>query len=476
LEDLRWIAPETELEEAYPEGKPGFHPFPTVTEVVYAAFCPRAAYHHILHALDPFTPPHWEACSGEKYHKLICLLEQAMAEGEEVTLQRVNGLGCDLIGPNWKYCRPLVKSWWERIRPERKIEKGEELFFELEVSGRVRLEGISGKLYLRGKVDEIDKTKKLIVERTTKDRELALAQKKDLQLWLLQQILKGIGDEDRPEELRGEDFGSYRLILETPQETIRVEDNPEYRDHLLMALRWIRNITTEDDPIVTWREVFTASRECSPSNKKKGCELSYICFQKGHSHPPKKVRNRMRVNLAQQWKDLRWETMWEHDLYEYRLARLPPQKLQDMGITCGASVVGHRFSTHGLEVEVELPDADKARQVGAEAKRRGIKVLLYGTLKMGLREEGKMLEVEGRRMRLFFEGVVPHRVPKSILFVSSPSALVLTGEEPVYLERRTQEDVYRYSCRGTSDENKAKRAGQFALLEAIFGERRVVRG
>ena len=476
-----WQLPREELAGTYPEGRPRFDPFPTVTEVVMAAFCPRAAYHHILHALDPFEP--WGRKGGwprgEGYHRMICLLEQAMARGEELTWPKVDGMGTEVLGAEWDYVKPNVEEWWEKVRPERRIGVGEELFFELTVAGEVRAEGISN-LHLRGKVDEIDKTKRLIVERTSKGRELALAQMKDFQLWLLHQILKGIRDEDRPEELRGEDLGSYGLILETPNEIIPVREKPEYRSRLHSALFWIRGITMteEKSSLTVSRSVLEASRRgCQPRNMKKGCELSHFCFQRSFAHPPGEVRWRMRVELAQKWRSLRWETMWEHDLYEYRLVLMPRRELQDKGMVCQARVVERLPTPRGLEVVVELPSPEEAREVEAEARPlRGILTLLYGTLRMGLREKGEVKGVEGSRVRLLFEGVVGHRLPEQILFVSTPSALILTEEEPIYLERGTQRDVYIYTTRGTDRESRAKKGGQFALPEALFGRRRVKEG
>jgi len=478
--EIRWKVPDREvLEGVYPEGKPPFHPFPTVTEVVYAGFCPRAAYHYFLHALDPFRP--WgrrEMWDGERYHNLICLLEQRMAEGGKVTWQEVEGLGVELFGPNWKGLKPNVQDWWKKVRPARGIRKGEELFFELWVAGKVEVEGISG-LFLRGKVDEIDKTKKVIVERTTKDKETALAQLKDFQLWLQRKILEGVEDGDRPREFRGEDFGRYRMILETPEEIVPVREKPEYLNRLKWALKWIQAIATERDLQSTWRQVFDAScRECSPREKKKGCELPRICFQRGFAHPPKEIRGKMRAELAPSWRSLRWEIMWEHDLHEYRLAMLSPEELEERGVACSASVVERSPSLRGLEVEVELPSPERAAEVEVEARlSKGIQVLLYGTLKMGVREKGRVVEVQGNRIKMFFEGVVSQRLPGRILFVSTPSAVIFTGEEPIYLEKGTQRDVYLYTTRGRGGEKRTvKEVGEFALLEAIFGTKGVVKG
>jgi hypothetical protein len=476
---IRWSTPKKELEEVYPEGKPPFHPFPTVTEVVYAAFCPRAAYHYFLHALDPFIPRargREKGMEGENYHKLICLLEQTMARGEEVSWQLAEGQGMDLFGQEWRYIRPYVKNWWEKVRPLRAVKKGDELFFELWVAGELNIQGVTG-LLVRGKVDEIDKSNKLIIERTTKGKNLALAQFKDFQLWLLYQILKGIKDEDRPEDLRKEDFEQYRLILETPEEIVEVDDKrDEYRSRLISALWWIRSISKGD---ITWREVFDASvKECYPGNIKKGCELVWACFQRGYKYPSKQVRNKMRTELASYWRSLRWEYMWGHDLNEYRLVLMPYEKLLERGEICYGRVISRQFlPSQGLELEVELSSPEEAKEVEAQAKSsKEIQVLLYGTLRMGLRERGKVVEVKGNKIKLFFEGVIAQRVPERIIFVSTLSDITFIGEEPVYLERGTQRDVYLYTTRGTNKETKAKKGGQFALLETIFGTKRVAGG
>jgi hypothetical protein len=96
---------------------------------------------------------------------------------------------------------------------------------------------------------------------------------------------------------------------------------------------------------------------------------------------------------------------------------------------------------------------------------------------MGLRERGKVVEIKGNRIKLFFEGVIARRIPNTVLFLSTPSDIIfIGGEEPVFLERGTQRDVYLYTTRGTNKETRAKKGGQFALLEAIFGTKRVAGG
>jgi len=83
----RWARPRRDdLEETYPSGRPPFYPFPTVSNVVNAAFCPVAIYHDLLHGTyqDATSSPTWKMKGvGNLFHQYIASLKSSIATGKQ---------------------------------------------------------------------------------------------------------------------------------------------------------------------------------------------------------------------------------------------------------------------------------------------------------------------------------------------------------------------------------------------------------
>lgn len=460
---IDWEKPyDNELDgQVFPWGKPHFHPFPTVGEVRAAAFCPRAAFHLLLNDRDPFIQPGtFVAEVGEGYHKCVRELKSMVSAGSRFTRDVLRQVAVEIGEANAKYILEHLRKWEEQGHIYN-VRKGDRFLFEVTVSSQIRFKG--GTCFVRGRIDEIDLSNREIVERTVKPLDLATAQLKDFQLWLLWKILCSVPPEQRPDELRRENFGKYKLFLETPEKRVRVIPKSQYEDDLAEALKWIRWIVGKDS---VWRTVIAASQQrCSPGNKKKGCELPSVCFQRSLEHP--RSRREMIRYLAGRWKAQVWEQMWRQDLREYKLILRDYTSLQRQGVVLKAEVV----SLSKGEVKLRFASTAHVFSVSGEGKER--LELIFGTPQLGIRVPVTPQQASGNLLTVEMDKT-PYEAPAPSLMLSSPVAIGYV--EPIFLIRRTQRDTFTFTRRGAKSDKDAQRKSTIQLVEAMFGPRRIKEG
>ncbi|GAI17474.1 unnamed protein product, partial [marine sediment metagenome] len=131
--------------------------------------------------------------------------------------------------------RNHIEPWVRRKLQNGELESisdDDQLIFELSVgNARIPFHLEKGKRHypLRGRVDEIDLTRKRLVERTIKgtplDTESPLL--KDCQVWLLWKILCSLKREQLPLQWKSVDFQNFDLVVETPYKdfTIKPDNN-----------------------------------------------------------------------------------------------------------------------------------------------------------------------------------------------------------------------------------------------------------
>lgn len=449
--------------QVFPWGRPHFHPFPTVGEIVAAAFCPRAAFHLLLNDRDPFIRfGTFSAEVGEGYHKCIRVLKYMVSAGSSFTRDMLQQVAVKVGGANAKYILEYLRKW-EKQGCIYNVQKGDRLLFEVTVSSKISFGG--GTCFVRGKIDEIDLSNREIVERTIKPLDVAKAQLKDFQLWLLWMILCSISPSQRPDGLKKENFKSYKLFLETPEKKVRVTPKRQYENDLADALKWIRWIVGKNS---IWRNVVQASKlRCSPGNKKPGCELPNVCFQRKLKHP--QSRREMILYLAGQWKAQVWEQMWRHDLQEYKLVLRDYASLQRQGVVLKAKVV----SLSKGQVKLEFASPADALSVLGEGKREEALELIFGTPQLGIRVPVKAEGLEGNLLTLEMDEV-PYEAPKP--FLMQYSSVAVYCRAPIFLIRRTQRDTFAFTRRGAKSDKDAEKKGTIQLVEAIFGARRIKEG
>ena len=208
----RWRYPSHDclLGNVFPSGRPPFAPFPTITNLLNANLCPVAIYHDLIHGIDNALIPQYgkEKQRGDLFHKFIAHLKLSLKNRsfrlsgydiqsqlgmvQERFLQFSQRQGFS-IDESSDILKDPIEPWVGRKLQNGELEsisEDDQLIFELSV-GNARIPFYLGKgkrhYPLRGRVDEIDLTRKRLIERTMKgtpsDTEPPLL--KDYQVWLL---------------------------------------------------------------------------------------------------------------------------------------------------------------------------------------------------------------------------------------------------------------------------------------------------
>ncbi|MCK4247810.1 MAG: hypothetical protein KAX04_04655, partial [Methanomicrobia archaeon] len=188
----KWRYPRSEiLEKVFPSGKPPFAPFPTVTNLLNANFCSAAIYHDLIHGIDNAILVDYHLKGrGNLFHEFIAHLklslqnrvirlsgydirtQQDMIQNLFLSFARGRGFDINAISDIWKqYIEPWVRRKLQNGELE-SISSEDQLFFEISIANpRTPFPTDGGKRHypLRGRVDEIDLTRKQIIERTIRE-------------------------------------------------------------------------------------------------------------------------------------------------------------------------------------------------------------------------------------------------------------------------------------------------------------------
>ncbi len=476
----------------YPFGEPRFDPFPEVTDVIVADFCPYACVHRFLHGVrrsPTLIAERGLEGAGDLFHQFIAFLKSSIVSGR---LRRPT-LGAvrrefeefiDRLRRRRPYRIDSRRLWDNYIRPwyERKLNElnsihiDSRFFFEVYVSNtHVRFEhnGRSFSYPLRGKIDELNLDNQVIIERTIAGApyEEHPPDSDALQVWLLWKILTSINRENYPSEVRDVDFRSFRLIVETPFGDFEVSrNNPEFEERTLQAYSWIRDITK--DP----RAVSDAFRErrCDREPDIR-CSFMYRyvgCRRRLPNHPL--ARPVMRRRFREWYRSLLWELMWDKDFLEYTLLMLDMEELERDGLIVRARSRGGLIDTpDGTIIELELPN-DAVGAVIVHAQDLGRCRIVFGTFHLGQRLEVEVSET-GRENRI--NVLVGRRyMPIMCDNIAILSDITLLESRPWFLIPRIQRYLFQYEQIGRDRDDRAREDPFVQLVEALFGgPRRLVR-
>jgi hypothetical protein len=465
----------------FPSGRPPFYPFPTVSDLLAAAYCPNAIFHRMLHGIDSdvFTEQNQGRNTGrgmgERFHEFIANLKTAIAEGEVSRPRSVSDLmhsfrnfarGWTGFDDLWRF---YLQPWATRkIQEIQQINANTRTFFETTATNlqvHFDLEGEHYEYPLLGNIDELDIDGQRIIERTTRGRpdDVTPPGFKAYQVWLLCRILSSIERSRRPEELREVDFGQFRLIVETPFNDFEVDKtNPEFERRSLDGYTWIHDLALD------WRSEFDAraNSACNNSETNWDCGFSFNCF--GRVWPYPESRPRMRRSIREFFRPLLWDIMWTRDLLEYQLLVLNADSLRELGILFVGRV--QQISRRTREVEV-VASEDETGYVSVLSRHAGVAkyTIIFGTPFIGQRVEASFSRTDGGRLVM---RVSERRVP------ISQNALILSGDsgaffesKPWFLNRQTQSGLFRFQAIGRERQERAAADSLIQMLESLFGGR-----
>lgn len=485
----KWSYPQTDAlqGETFPSGNPKFCPFPTVTNLLLAKFCPVALLHDLLHGRDYAllgTPDPEIKRRGDLFHKFIAHIKESLIKGElKLSGYDISQLfhpfaekyGFKFNARNDLY-RRYIGPWVERKFEELKnISQSDrdKFFFEISVANYyVPFPYKDGKKSypLEGRIDEIDIKNKRIIERTIKGfkEDTEPPALKDYQTWLLWKTLSSLKRNQLPSQWRDINFEEFELIVETPYKDFSVSyENPSYVEEIHSGYAWIHDISISESRIIGQKAYENRSTDCPILNPEKECGLIHICRHRNYPYP--QSRPEIKQIFKPWYQYLLWEQIWEGSLFQYQLLKLPKEELIEKGLILEGKII----SFNG-DRKIELEINKKISSLGGYDEYT---IIPFGTLFCGKHMRAKLSKVKGNRLiiELISEGVFPSETAilfPDILESSSP----LLQEPPTFLERQTQSGLLKLQQSGAIKEEKAKERSWVQLLEAIFGIKLLRRG
>jgi len=474
---VHWRRPRREWLEPggiYPFGTPPFDPFPTVSDIVSADFCPVAILHRLLHGEDrspTFISERRDRLrgAGTLYHEFIAILKSRIVNGD---LQRFSP---DVIRPEFlRFVRgqeELQEIWPRYLVPwlngvrsgeHTSVSPRERVFFEVTVASEYvpfRYEEQRLTYPLRGVIDEINLDRRLIIERTIVGGpdDDGPPEADALQLWLLWKVLNSIDRHNYPEELRGVNFDDFHIIVETPFHDFEIDrENQEFERRVHDAYAWIRDLTFDH------RSEFEAYRN-QRCDREPGIRCSFmhtVCRRRNFQFP--QARSVMREEFRSWFRPLWHEIIWNSHLLQYRLLRLPLDDLEHQGWLARARITS--FIDRDL-IQVEIIRDEERGPILAHIQNSGRCELIFGTPSIGQRIEVTLeSEAEGRLIL---------RTSKRYLFLSNNTFILpdvaLLESRPWYLTQRIQQDMFRFEHIGRENIVRARNDSLVQLIEAIFG-------
>ena len=401
----RWRNPQNALlrGQVFPRDNPPFGPFPTVTNIINANLCPRALVHSLFHgfsnALNMYS---FDGISrGDLFHGFCAYLKWLIHTGEIEIQEGRFPYTIERIHEEFRrFCQreslpggEVEGIWREYINPwiTRKLEVGElntipdeEIFFELYIATTdLSLELGDGIRHypLRGRIDEINISRRVIIERTirpaTTDGQPPFL--KDFQIWLLNRLLLSLNNNQLPEGWNADRFTDYTLIVETPQDDYVINpDQPDFINDTHSAYAWLDDLARTENPSV-FREV-SENQACSPEIHHEHCvHAGGKCFRRVYSHPIS--RPEIRRGFQPWYRRLLWERMWNEDLWHYRLLHFPIDELIDMRYIMEVPIQGREDN----ELQLGLSNEDTTA-----LGDYNFVILSFGTLNCGLRLQGRI--------------------------------------------------------------------------------------
>jgi hypothetical protein len=476
------------LEQVFPAGKPPFDPFPNVTELVNAYHCPRAIYHYLHHAEDGACIPQtatagWK--SGDIFHGFIEMLKNAIIEGQVIVNSQnpqflINQAYALFM--NSSFARGMEKAdiFWKQyidvwIRRKLKLNELGSLqpdslnYFELTVANTKipfkTPEGGNRNYPLTGRIDEIDIKGKRIIERTLRSN----LTPKDFQVWLLWKILCSIDKKLMPENLRGIDFDTFSLVVETPTDDTEVEkNNPEFENKVHDCYAWIHDLTFDPKAVA---DVFMDST-CTYDSKKE-CGLSWMCYM--HKWPFPMGRGEMRRKFKDMYRALLWEKIWGYDLFQYRFLSLSQDKLEERTLICRATIVPKSQEKNTFQVQVKDPlQAGLIWAKGTDDTDSFLVIL--GTFAVGRRFKATIKRLRPDLFKVIIDnGWLPSLLGQPLIATTGTDFLVYE-EHPTYLITGLQKDLHNLEFRGAKTAERAQADSKIQVIEAVFGSRPITRG
>jgi hypothetical protein len=309
---------------------------------------------------------------------------------------------------------------------------------------------------IEARVDEIDLTEGVAIERTSVPLNQALLYK-DVQLAAAALILFSLPAAGIPESWNAV-RKVRRFILEAPDGSVEITPSTGHYDAIHEATAVIRDLASSclaEGPV---RDL----AQCTPVNPHNICSHPYInCFHKVPTFPQSRalIRRETRTLCRAEL----WELMWQRDLVKYRLYN----RVQAGDLFPALDLTfGERGRDNGGPfVEARLEQGTWPRYQKCD--------LIIGTPFLGVRRTNvRFQELNASdTIRLYFGGDDIEGLPlpnTGVLWPAIGEGLLLEGSFD-FLIRLMQRDLFSHRKIGTSDAQRCQQESALQLLDAIFG-------
>jgi len=487
----RWRYPISRVLEGrvFPLGRPPFAPFPSVSNMINAYLCPVALVHDLIHGMNNALSVQYPMSRrGNHFHDFISEIKILISSGtinvgvdSNSLLRNIQSRFTEFsrsrrfqLGESTEIWSNYIEPWVSRKIQESELQEIKEngnIFFEVSVANdkfRLPLANGNRKYPLNGRIDEINISKKKIIERTIKENPNSNHPPllKDYQVWLYWKLLCSIDNDKLPSQWRDIDFSSFDLVVETPTRDYNVKERPEFINNTHSAFAWIDDIGSSESTGV-FREAYENAR-CSPENPDTNCSHPFInCFPKSYPYP--RCRPEIRQTFQPWYRLLLWERMWKGDLWKYRTLILNNNQLKDLGLIEETNII----SMQDNEIKIEL-SRDNVFGSGYD----DFTIIPFGTLHCGIRLDARLNRTEGNRLILKLNKRIPIISDEAILLESSENNTSIMRNIPLtFLDRGSQQALFKLKTKmGAQTLQASERRSIIQLLESIFGTRNLSRG
>jgi hypothetical protein len=476
--------------EVFASDTPPFYPFPSVRQVA-KGYCPVAILHDLFWGRAYLgRQDEWIGGQiGSLYHDVVGSFRRDIAARRLTTHHIGETQVAEALGQRYfedfaerrrpapadaDRLRTLFLRYVTRKAAEGELQQlaGQQVLTEVELANPkcyFLLGGQERRYPLHGRADELNVTRRILIERTLESDPLvpeSPPKYKFWQAWLYGQIISTLDESRRPPALASLWNGPLDVLVETPDHDLRVEADESFAQVVAQAYYWIRAVFRG----VTHTAIYS-ERACSEDNPDESCSHCRIdCLTPAPTFPARRDEiRRMCRSYARAFLN---DRVWNYDLWLYRQSLLPPAVLEKDGRRF-AGVITDLDEQH-LNVEVSTEDA-KAIQ-----GRRGLLGVpsATGNFFVGHRIRLAPPEVQnaGRidRVRLSFR-ISRHdseqlRDAGGIALVTPPETEVFFAEQPLSLQDYDRSRLARLMKVGTRSAGTAQQSGVVRALRVMTRE------
>jgi hypothetical protein len=476
--------------EVFASDTPPFYPFPDVTQVA-KGYCPVAILHDLFWGRTYLgRQDGWIGGQiGTLYHDLVGSFRRDIAAGRVPAhhvgnRQVAEGLGqryfqdfADRRRPaaaDADRLRDLFLRYVTRKAAEGELRQlfGQQLLTEVDLANpkcRFRFGDEERHYPLRGRADELNVTRRVLVERTLERDPLAEdrpPQYKFWQTWLYQQMISTLEESRRPSALASLWDGPLGVVVETPDQDFRVEVDESFAQVVAQAYYWIHAIYRG----VTQTAIY-GEAACTRDNPNESCSHCRIdCFPIPPAYPTRRDEiRRMCRSYARAFLN---DRVWNYDLWFYRQSLLPSTILEKDGLRFGGVITD--LGDKHLNVEVSTDDA---RAIQGRRELLGVPSAT-GNFFIGPRMHLEHPEVHGAgrtdRVRLSFR--ISRRDSQQlrdagrIALFAPPESEVFLAEEPLSLQDYDRSRLARLMKVGAQSPATAQQSGVVRALRVMTRE------